>query len=97
MQYERVQYHLMCMIQDLDLRDDNGNLFTVGTHTLRHVYGKRLCDMGLDDATIAALLGHSGISSVKHYRQMGDKALAQGTKKLRDKKDAKIKQFKEEW
>lgn len=67
------------------------------TNWKRLTDGKRLCDMGLDDATIAALLGHSGISSVKHYRQMGDKALAQGTKKLRDKKDAKIKQFKEEW
>lgn len=97
MQYGKVQYNLMCMIRELDLRDDNGNLFTVGTHTLRHVYGKRLCDMGLDDATIAALLGHSGTSSVKHYRQMGNKALAQGTKNLRDKKDAKIKQYKEEW
>lgn len=97
MQYSAVQYHLMCMIHDLDLRDDNGNLFTVGTHTLRHVYGKRLCDMGLDDATIAALLGHSGTASVKHYRQMGNKALTQGTKNIRDAKDAKIKQFKEEW
>lgn len=97
MQYGKIQYDLMCMIQALDLRDDNGNLFTVGTHTLRHVYGKRLCDMGLDDTTIAALLGHSGTSSVKHYRQMGNKALAQGTKNLRNKKDAKIKQFKEEW
>ena len=85
------------MIHDLDLRDDNGNLFTVGTHTLRHVYGKRLCDMGLDDATISALLGHKDTASVKHYRQMGNKALAQGTKALRDAKDAKIKQFKEEW
>ena len=97
MQYSNVQYHLMCMIHDLDLRDDNGNLFTVGTHTLRHVYGKRLCDMGLDDATISALLGHKDTASVKHYRQMGNKALAQGTKALRDAKDAKIKQFKEEW
>lgn len=97
MKYSMLHYHLSCMIHDLDLRDDNGNLFGVSTHIFRHVYGKRLCDMGLDDSTIAALLGHSGTSSVKHYRQMGNKALAQGTKQLRANKDAKIKQFKEEW
>lgn len=97
MKYSMLHYHLSCIIHDLDLRDDNGNLFGVSTHIFRHVYGKKLCDMGLDDSTIAALLGHSGTSSVKHYRQMGNKALAQETKQLRANKDAKIKQFKEEW
>ena len=97
MQYGRLQYHLMCMIQDLDLRDDNGNLFTVGTHTFRHDYGKRLCDLDFDDATIAELLGHKGTASVKHYRKMGDKKLAQSTKDIRAKKDAKIDKYKEEW
>ncbi len=97
MQYSALYYQLSCLIYENDLRDDNGNLFTVGTHIFRHVYGKRLCDMGLDDSTIAKLLGHSGTGSVKYYRQMGSKALADETKDMRHNKDALIKAHKGGW
>ena len=97
MQYSALYYHLACLINENDLRDDNGNPFTVGTHIFRHVYGKRLCDMGLDDSTIAKLLGHSGTSSVKYYRQMGSKTLATETKAIRQKKDELIKAYKGGW
>ncbi len=97
MQYSALYYHLSCLFNEQDLRDDNGNLFTVGTHIFRHVYGKRLCDMGLDDSTIAKLLGHSGTSSVKYYRQMGSKVLADETKAIRTQKDKLIKAHKGGW
>lgn len=97
MQYSALYYQLSCLFNEQDLRDDNGNLFTVGTHIFRHVYGKRLCDMGLDDSTIAKLLGHSGTSSVKYYRQMGSNVLANETKAVRSKKDELIIAHKGGW
>ena len=63
----------------------------------RHPYGKRLCDMGLDDSIIAKLLGHANTSSVKHYRRMASKVLAEGTKKLREEKDKTINKYKGGW
>ena len=58
MQYSALAYRMRTMIANLNLRDDHGKLFTVGTHLFRHTYGKKLCDLLNDDATIAALLGH---------------------------------------
>lgn len=97
MQYSALYYQLQCLIFENKLIDDNGNLFTVGTHIFRHVYGKRLCDMGLDDSTIAKLLGHSGTGSVAHYRKMGDSTLAKETKTIRSLKDEQINKYKGGW
>ena len=53
--------------------------------------------MGLDDSIIAKLLGHANTSSVKHYRRMTSKVLAEGTKKLREEKDKTINKYKGGW
>ncbi len=97
MTYGTLHYRLTALICTLDLRDDNGNLFTAGTHLFRHTYGKKLCDLLNDDATIAALLGHKSISSVAYYRQMSPNVLAKETKPVIDKRNEKIKQFKKGW
>ena len=97
MKYSTLHYRLTTLIYTLDLRDDNGNLFTAGTHLFRHTYGKKLCDLLNDDATIAALLGHKSITSVAYYRQMSPKVLAKETKPVIDKRNEKIKQFKKGW
>lgn len=97
MKYTTLHYRLTSLICTLDLRDDNGNLFTAGTHLFRHTYGKKLCDLLNDDATIAALLGHKSISSVAYYRQMSPKVLAKETKPVIDARNEKIKQFKKGW
>ncbi len=96
-QYGALYYRLQCMIIENDLRDDHGELFTVGTHLFRKTYGKRLCDMGLDDTIIAKLLGHSGTSSVKHYRRMSSIVLAEGTKDLRAAKGEMIRKYNKGW
>ena len=62
MQYSTLAYRMRTMIANLNLRDDHGKLFTVGTHLFRHTYGKKLCDLLNDDATIAALLGHASLT-----------------------------------
>ncbi len=96
-QYSVVEYRIKRMIRKLDLRDDNGNLFTVGTHLLRHTYGKKLCDLLNDDSTIAALLGHKSTTCVSFYRQMSPKVLAESTKEVIDARNEKIKKFKKGW
>lgn len=97
MQYGSLMYRLKCMVLENDLRNDNGELFKIGTHIFRKTYGRRLCDMGLDDSIIAKLLGHSGTSSVKHYRRMTSSVLAEGTKPLREAKDEMINKYKGGW
>ncbi len=95
--YCTLAYRFRVMVRKLNLLDDNGVLFTVGTHLFRHTYGKKLCDLFMDDATIAALLGHRSISSVANYRQMSPKTLAESTKPVIDKRNEKIKKYKKGW
>ncbi len=97
MAYSCLYNRLARMIKTLDLRNDNGELFGVNTHLFRHTYGKRLCDIGADDATIAKLLGHANTSSVKHYRRMSNQKLVAETERMRQKKDEKIREFKKGW
>ncbi len=58
MTYSLIQGRITTAIYRENLRDDNGNYFTFGTHMYRHVYGVKLVEMHLDDWTIARLLGH---------------------------------------
>lgn len=97
MQYERVQYLLMAMIQENNLRDDSGKLFGVGTHIFRHTLGKKLTENHVKDEVIAKLLGHRGTSSVHYYRKMGDEKLADETRKYREEKDDILKNIMKEW
>lgn len=97
MRYERVQYQVMAMIREQNLRDDHGILFGVGTHTFRHSYGKRLTEMHVNDATIAKLLGHTNTNTVRHYRKFGDQALASETREVRNSMNRILAQITEEW
>ena len=97
MRYGKVQYHLMKMIRALDLRDENGKRFGVGTHAFRHTMGQKLTQLHYDDETIAQLLGHTGTGSVDRYRRFGSKKLAQETRALREKQDELITQIMKEW
>ena len=83
MQYNTVQNKLMDLIQKKDLRDDHGELFGFGTHMFRHVYGIRLTELHLDDWTIAKLLGHTSVKSVKFYRKMSRQIIADETREIR--------------
>lgn len=84
MQYAYIAGQLRHAIFCNDARMDNGERFGVGTHLMRHAYGKRLTEMHLDDEIIAKLLGHNGTRSVGNYRRMGDMALAEETKDVRE-------------
>lgn len=97
MTYAKIQYHLMALIHENDLRDDHGEPFGVGTHMFRHTYGQKLTEMHLDDFTIAKLLGHKGLSSVKHYRKMSNKKLAEETRELREGMDDVLSDIMQGW
>ena len=97
MRYGKIQYQVMAMVQKEQLRDDEGYLFGVGTHTFRHSYGRKLTEMNVDDQTIAKLLGHANTSSVKYYRKYGNQALADATREVRKNMDDILGAFVEEW
>ena len=96
-QYSTLYYRLTAMISKLNLRDDHGNPFTAGTHLFRHTYGKRLCDMITDDATIAALLGHASVSTVNAYRRMSSKTLSEQTKQVIEQRNQKLEKYRKGW
>lgn len=75
MTYSLIQGRITTAIYRENLRDDNGNYFTFGTHMYRHVYGVKLVEMHLDDWTIARLLGHKSLKNVKYYRKMSKRTV----------------------
>ena len=83
MPYSTLQVRVIKMIRQEDLRDDNGELFGFNTHMFRHCYGAKLTELHLDDWTIAKLLGHKSVRSVKHYRKMSNQLLADETRQAR--------------
>ena len=95
--YSSLSYRFKAMVNRLNLLDDNGLPFTFTSHLFRHTYGKKLCDLFTDDVTIASLLGHKGVGSVKYYREMSPKVLLDNTKPVIDMRNEKIKQFKKGW
>ena len=84
LQYTTVKHKVLRMIQEENLRDDKGHYFKFNTHMFRHYYGVKLTELHLDDWTIARLLGHKGLNSVKHYRKMSNQLMADETRKVRE-------------
>ncbi len=97
MSYEYVQYHLMKMIQEKELRTDQGQPFGVWTHKFRHSFAKRMTEMHVDDCTIAELLGHRGTQAVRYYRKFGNQALADETREVRSSIDDILSIISKEW
>ena len=97
MHYEKVQYQLMALFREKDLRNDQGELFGVATHQFRHNYGKALTEMHVEDATIAKLLGHSNTNSVRFYRKFGNQALVEETRDSLETLDAFLEEVMGEW
>ena len=95
--YTTIQYQVMTMIQEKQLKDDQGELFGCWTHMLRSPYGRKLTELHVDDITIAKLLGRSGTASVKHYRKMGYMVLVSETKSMRQTMDEILANLIEGW
>jgi integrase len=97
MQYSRVQYQIMALIVKEDLRNDNGELFGVGTHLFRHNYGKTLTEAGVDDITCAKLLGHADTHSLRYYRRTTKDRMAEETLNIRKLYQNAISEAIKEW
>lgn len=96
-QYGTIQWKVMKMIQENDIRDDHGELMGFGTHIFRHCYGKKLTELHIEDWMIAKLLGHKTLQSVHHYRRIGNKMMAEETRKSRMDMDVILLQAVEKW
>lgn len=96
-QYGMIQAQVMRMIRQKDIRDDNGELLKFGTHIFRHCYGKKLTELHIEDWMIARLLGHKTLQSVHHYRRIGNKVMADETRKTREKMDLIIMDIIKGW
>ena len=83
LQYQTIVIKVVGMIHKENIRDDKGKLFGFNSHLYRHYYGVKLTEMHLDDWTIAKLLGHKGLGSVKYYRRMSNQLMADETRKAR--------------
>ena len=97
MTYSLIQGRITTAIYRENLRDDNGNYFTFGTHMYRHVYGVKLVEMHLDDWTIARLLGHKSLKNVKYYRKMSNQILANDTRKARNRLSQMVLECLDGW
>lgn len=96
-QYSMLQNKIMKMIRQENIRDDHGELMNFGTHIFRHCYGKKLTEMHVEDWMIARLLGHKTLQTVHHYRRIGNKTMADETRKSREKMDAILLEIVMEW
>lgn len=97
MTYATMTYHLRKSIRELNLRDDQGNLFTPKTHIFRHCYGVKLTELHIPDETIAELLGHKNTNSVSYYRKISNKVMAEETRKSREKMDDILRDIINQW
>lgn len=97
MKYGTLQGKIMALIQKEQLKDGNGKLFGFNTHMFRHYYGSKITEMNLDDWTLAKLFGHQSIKSVKYYRRMSNRRLADDTREIRRKKSQIIAEHLEGW
>ena len=96
-QYSTLKRRMYAVIHENDIRKDNGELMGFTTHLFRHCYGMKLVEMHLDDATIAHLLGHRGVSTVYRYRRASGQFLADETKELRNTMDEILSEIIKEW
>ena len=80
-----------------DVRDDQGELFGVGTHLFRHRYGMKLAEMGLDDYSISRLLGHKGVRSVVNYRRVSGKIMAEKLAGIQKDMNEELKNLMLRW
>ena len=83
-QYSRIYSNIRKMIYKNQLTDSEGRLLKPGTQIWRSTFATDLCNLEIDDAIIAELLGHKNTRSLKHYREVSSERLAEGTKKRRD-------------
>lgn len=71
--------------------------FTPKTHIFRHCYGVKLTDLHVEDRIIAELLGHANTDSVKFYRRISNKVMAEETRKTREKMDDTLIDIVKDW
>lgn len=96
-QYSMLKHRMYALIHENDICKDNGERMGFATHLFRHCYGMKLVEMHLDDAAIAHLLGHRGVSTVYRYRRASGKLMVKETEELRKTMDEILSEIIKEW
>ena len=96
-QYSMLKHRMYALIHENDICKDNGERMGFATHLFRHCYGMKLVEMHLDDAAIAHLLGHRGVSTVYRYRRASGKLMIKETEELRKTMDEILSEIIKEW
>lgn len=84
LQYMTIKQKVLTMIRNENLLDDGGKRFSFNTHKYRHYYGVKLTELHIDDWTLAKMLGHTRLGSVKNYWKMSGQLMADETRAVRD-------------
>lgn len=97
MSYASIRKSMERVIEERNLKDDQGKAFKPKTHIFRHCYGVKLTEMHVPDLTIAELLGHANTDSVHYYRRMSGKSMAEEIRETRAKMDTILKEVISQW
>lgn len=97
MTYNAMRSQLEKTIKKLGMKSADNIPFSPKTHIFRHCYGVMLTEDHVEDAIIAKLLGHANESSVKFYRRIGGKVMAEETRNTRKKMDAVLTEIVKNW
>lgn len=90
MQYRTVRDVFLEMAGRMDLKDDAGEPMGCHMHYFLKSAGKKMADLGMDDETIAKILGHAGTASVHSYREGGYEEIRQRTEGVRNELEKMI-------
>lgn len=82
--YSRIVYHMTAMIEEKDLRMDDGSTFKFLSHQFRRSLATDMTEKGFSDRYIAHELGHGSIQTVSKYRRVRNAEIKRQTAKLRD-------------
>lgn len=96
-QYSMLKHRMYALIHENDICKDNGERMGFATHLFRHCYGMKLVELHLDDAAIAHLLGHRGVSTVYRYRRASGRLMVKETEELRKTMDEILSEIIKEW
>ncbi|OSA86488.1 UNVERIFIED_ORG: integrase [Clostridium botulinum] len=72
------------LIDQKDIRNENGNLFHFQVHSLRHTRAKEYVDQGMGISVIQQILGHRSLQMTVHYATVSENILYEKWKDTED-------------
>ena len=70
-----VNYMSQKLIEEYDIRDENGDLLTFTSHMLRHTVASNLVESGVNQVFVQKFLGHKTPTMTNFYAQISEKKM----------------------